>query len=363
MAACAGAAGYLGYVLWDRTRPRMIESAGELPSGEKLMARDKQYVLDDEIGWRPRPNFEVTGEMSSIDGKVSATFRRVHDSHGWIEAAKVSEPVERPCAIVLGDSHTMGVVSNEENVSALLQKALRARPKTASARVVNVASGYYSLYQYSLRARQVARTLKPDAIVAIVFGGNDFHELEDPSRPHFGDDLTLEPPRASTTIQESLARLKKLNLPKRGSEISNQGLGQASYFFEKPERLKIVVGKMSKSLEALAGVAKEFQAELLLVYLPPYDLVAPEAVAAMSAEAKQVVASGMNQKLHDEFLGAAGYLKIPVVDLLPPFRESAGPYLYASDYHIWRGGHIRAADLTAPTLAELLEKRGEAPPR
>lgn len=81
--------------------------------------------------------------------------------------------------------------------------------------------------------------------------------------------------------------------------------------------------------------ARELDAGLLYVILPPIELVMPDKITMHTGAAvREVMASGVQQKWYDWFRGAVEAAGIETIDLLPSFRKDGRQRLYANDMHL-----------------------------
>jgi hypothetical protein len=356
IAVLVAASSYFGVRIWNRVEH---EHAAPLAPGERLSPRGRQFVVDDVVGWRPRANLTVKGPIESIDGGERRTFQRHLDNWGLVAREDFHGPPPKPAVLLLGDSHMMGIVSNEENAAQLLEDSLRTAPGLATATVLNAASGYYSLYQYALRARELAGRVEPALIVVVVFVGNDFHELEDKSRPHLDDQLADSPAESPGSNAATAARLQRLHVPDRASGLIDQGLNQASYFENAPDRFPVVLAKALRAAELLEALAAERGARCLFVLLPSYDMVYPAETRALGPEVDALLDANWNTRIQDAFLAGLGQRGIGAMTVLPEFLEERAQTLYAGDYHIWREGHAVLEAAMRERVAALLSAAQE----
>jgi hypothetical protein len=321
--------------------------------------RGDAYAADPVLGVRPRRNVEQRFEIHPLhspptEGGKDRIVRRTNNL-GLVRTDDVTTLAAGPRALLVGDSHLMGVVSNADNASDLLEKRLRAGGR-AGAAVYNGSCGFYSLYQEVLRLRSLAETLKPDLLVAVCFLGNDFVELEDAGSPHLDDALVARPADPAPPPETTSERMRWLALPEE--MLFWQGMNQAAYFHLHPERFEPVCAKAKKSLELLRDLARERGAKALLVLLPGYDLVFPERVAALGDAAKQAIATGANDRLRVRLQETAAELGIATVDVLDAFRADGREDLYATDYHVFLRGHALLAERMAPAVEALFAACG-----
>ena len=324
---------------------------------------DPQYVQDPTVGHRPRAHVERKFRMGPFGGERERRLRR-HGVLGVITTDVTASAADLddlfamgpPRLLLLGDSHLMGVVTNAENAAQLLEDRLRERTEHLGATVINGAAGYYSLWQLVLRARTLAAPIGADAIVPVVFLGNDFLELEDVGRPHLDDPLDERPARADPPPETTSARRRWLGRPD-DDLLFWQGLNQAAYFHQQPDRIAVVLAKAARCLDAVAELARDHAAELQVALLPSYDLVFPERAAALGPRVAEALASGANLRLRDGLRQLLTERGIPTIDLLDEFRADGRDELYALDGHLFVAGHDRLAEALASSLAPALTAR------
>jgi len=310
------------------------------------------YAADPVLGVRPRRNLEQRYVIHALHSPPSGGGKdrivRRSNNLGLVRSEDVTTLATGPRALLVSDSHLMGVVSNADNAADLLERRLRSDGRVGAA-IYNASCGFYSLYQEVLRLRSLAATLQPDLLVVVCFLGNDFVELEDAGSPHLDDALAERPADPAPPPETTSERVRWLALPEM--PLFWQGMNQAAYFHFHPERFEPVCAKAKRSLELLRDLAHERGAKALLVLLPGYDLVFPERVAALGDTARQASATGANGRLRVRLQEAAAELGIATVDVLDAFRADAREDLYASDYHIFRRGHALLAERMAPAVA------------
>lgn len=335
-----------------------VASAPRAP-GEVPWRGDSQYIVDPVVGWRPRSNVTIRHRVHSLDGAVWRMCERHQNNLGFIRATDWHPGGSAPRILLVGDSHMMGVVSTSENAAALLEARLRGRTGLGSAEVLNASSGYYSFYQYALRATEVASLVEPRALVVVVFLGNDILELEDPSRPHLDDRLEAEPAGAPSSGAKAWHRLESLQLLPTARPLFDQGLNQASFLQEEPQRRDLLLKKVDRTVEILQELARQHRSELLLVLLPSYEMVFPERAAALAEPVARLLRGSPNLALLEDLKGILTRRGCAFADLLPEFRRRGTDQLYASDYHIWLEGHQLVAEAVEQ---QLLTKLATGPP-
>lgn len=337
-------------------RPSVVStgsSGDDLPS-----ARGELYAIDPIVGVRPRRSLEIRFvihplHVAPTGGGRDKVTRRT-DNLSLVRRDDVVELASGPRVLLVGDSHMMGVVSNEDNAADLLESRLHS-DGFGGAAVYNGSCGFYSLYQDVLRMRTLRDALRPDLFLLVVFLGNDLIELEDLSVPHLDDALAERPADPHPPAETTSARIAWLGLPEE--QLFWQGLNQACYLHLHPERFEPICAKARRSLELLRDLARESSADVLVALLPGYDLVFPERVAAISERTREVEATGANGRLRQRLLADAKELGLPTVDPLDAFRADGREDLFATDYHIFLRGHALLAAQIAPALEAALRAR------
>lgn len=315
-----------------------------------------QFAVDPECGHRPARNVTIRMKMGPLFG-TRRRITRHQDNLGLVREEDVVRLAAGPRVLLLGDSHMMGVVDTAANGGTLLEKGLRQRLPGRDAAVYNAGCGNFSLHQYVLRARQLVPLLKPQLLLVIVFCGNDLLELDNETEPWLDDDLVERPANPSPPKETASARRDALELPDEAWFW--QGLNQAAYVRDRPERRALLLAKAARSVELLAEVARAADAGLLFALLPSPDMVDPGRTRGLSAPVAALLgpddSATPNRRLHDDLAARIAERKLPCVDLLPAFVGRPLEELYAADCHIFDGGHRLLADVLLPELAARVE--------
>lgn len=327
-------------------------------SAEQAIPDRAPLVYDPEAGWRGPRSTEVEMTMGGIGAVSPDKVTRRSNNMGFIRGGDLPDELVGPRILVLGDSHTMGVVGTEDNLGPVLEGLLRASPATPEALVLNAGCAFYSLYQYLLRARTLAPKYSPSVLLIVVFVGNDFLELERQSSPYLTDALVESRANPSPPPETTTARRMALNLP---GDLPNtgafwQGLNQAAYFYRNPARIPLVKQKAKRCLEMLGELSDAQDFDLLFALLPSIDLTFPDHIAKASEEVRDVIESGLQEDFHNWFATQVRARGFEVVDLLPVFRADNNFDLYASDCHIWRRGHRLVAESVREPILTLLRR-------
>lgn len=350
----AAALAYGVWVAMDRdgaaTGPT-VEGGAE---GEVPWRGQEAFVEDAEVGLRPRSSAEIRFAQSAIGATVADEIVKHRDANAFLRATPLPERPEHPRVLLLGDSHVDGAVSTEDNVGTLLERSCRANG--APCHVLNAACGHYSLWQYVLRATQLVPRWSPRAIVVVVFLGNDLLDLDNPTMPHLDDELRERPGGPLVAPEQTTRRYESLALPLAYHHLFWQGLNQAGYIAEQPDRLSVLLAKAGRAVDAMQELAEANGATVVWLLLPSFDLVFPECVAALSPRAAALVATGAQRRVRDGFAGLLQKRGADWIDLEPEFRRDGGLDLYASDFHVYRRAHRRMADALSARIVPQLSR-------
>jgi len=135
---------------WRFPMQQIHDRLAALDRGETL------FLIDPDLGWRPRPG------ARSRDGKVSI------DATGMRDNATPTMPPQDTAAafriVTIGDSFTFGdEVSDAETWPAQLERILRS--ESVPARVFNLGTNAYGIDQAVLRLVRDGTPLRPDVVI------------------------------------------------------------------------------------------------------------------------------------------------------------------------------------------------------
>jgi len=297
--------------------------------------------------------------------------------------------------LALGDSHVDGAVNNEENLTALLEKALD-RPGSSRWQVLNAAVGSYSPYQNYLWYRHAGKRYSPDVVLFTFYLGNDLAELAAPERPRLvkrsgrfvelgptpemtrgmfrGDEAGLAARLDRYAVRKSYlyshlrgltARITVSADPSRDSKAAvdyigcvAQSLGQISWTSHRKD--------YDQNLEVFAEILRRMQAEvrgagaeLWLVVLPSRLQIEPELdrdrIESKSRELGLRAAElGFEDRLAEDLARTSRVIDVPVTDLRAGLRaahqQEEKPLYYRFDWHLNPLGHRVVAELIHSAL-------------
>ena len=108
-----------------------------------------------------------------FDEHPEGGFDVVSNALGLREDHEVEQPKRDLRVLVLGDSHTYGLVANDESFANLLEPLLAENLSGRHVDVLNAGVGSTFFQNYLGNLRRLA-DLEPDAVVLVAYGGNDF---------------------------------------------------------------------------------------------------------------------------------------------------------------------------------------------
>ena len=311
--------------------------------------------------------------------------------------------------LVLGDSHTDGYVDNAESFSTLLESDLRRMLGTDAVEVLNAGVVGYSPVQEVLWYEAHASDLAPDAVVLVLYSGNDVMELSDPSKPavdvatgritapaeapppgaagpgRFGPHDRLDAIRIVRWMRAAvrygpLAPLwQRWRLPGRVTQVGEyrtdtlvdvlrtchgcfyQSLQQASFAQHHPEAARRDLDQVIALVTHFAGETGARNARLVVALLPTRAQVEPERARDERARTARLLDLGaadlgFEDEVLDRLDRGLAAASLAVVPLLDPLRRAAAaaPQYYPRDWHLAPTGHRTVAAALAPAVVSTL---------
>lgn len=362
------------------------------------------------IGYVLTPHFSRVVPILEHAG-ASVLFRTNNLGLRRDDDTSIVKPAGTARVLVLGDSQTEGMVSNDESYSAGLERALNATESEAAKReahrveVLNAAvSGYSPLLEY-LWLRERGSALRPDVILVALYAGNDIGELL-----MHQEDFGGFGPRFTLPFLEQRDGEWQIKLP------SNEGgaLGRLDWLLQTHVRLyamvrrtitpkespkespkdavlkRVVVERSPGCLQtlwqafiahadlsALAGgfarldyILEQFQIEarrldarLLVVVIPSkLETEGAERTAgvrgAMETLGLDYDANAFDSAVRERMIALAEQHGIATVDLLPVLRswflEHQRPLFWELDWHLNVDGHRVVAQHLLPIVSRFI---------
>ncbi|MBL8862006.1 MAG: hypothetical protein JNK02_08325 [Planctomycetes bacterium] len=338
----------------------------ELRPGLQTLAREpldeatvrRIFAMGPGLVWDPQQYYRYD---SNLDQELSfaelpgGTYRRRTNALGYREDHEF--PTPRPDLVILatGDSHTDGLCENPDTWPNRLEELLGARRAGRSVEVLNAGVQTFSFYHY-LGAVERALSLRPDAVVTLCYGGNDFLEV---NLLHHLFQKTAPPPR-SPDYWAAFSAARGVEDP----ELT-QILYEAHRFERSPDEAE-------RALDAAAAVCAEIQrvcdaqgipwvfAYLPSAYCVPWRELAAERARDLAALALTEAALERIDGLADRLLAILRTRGVPVVDLRPNLHrmaEAGEPPPYWQEFHLNPQGNRLVAEWLLPEVERALEAR------
>jgi SGNH hydrolase-like domain, acetyltransferase AlgX len=240
--------------------------------------------------------------------------------------------------LVTGDSHTDGVVWNDESFPNLLETMLAAAYGDGRFEVLNGGVGHYGPMNYRLFFDRFA-ALEPDVFVVNFYLGNDFL---DACRVLEGTG-TVKLPRSEDYMKRLGRSYKELG------EAVSQSLNQAFYFARFPQMKDAALAFTEAQLGQLSARCRSLGVELLVLLQPTKLEAESHRETAVLAAARDVlgltdadlrIESVLRRDLSAR-LAAAG---IEVMDLAPVLDGRDEDVFWDFDHHLNDRGHRLVAE-------------------
>lgn len=240
--------------------------------------------------------------------------------------------------LLTGDANMEGVCSNEETISARVEKLLGSLHPAESVEAINAGKGSYSFYHYSLVLdRFAARKPKMFVVLACL---NDFEECLGPYHH-----ISRTPgPKLEPGVGEAY-----MEAGKRWPDALAQGLGTLWYFKQNPKELDTALAVATALFGDMAGQAAALDTEFVVLWCPPF--FGGDADKTLKEFAEPCAKLGLARadvalvdSITARFLESLHSLRITVVDLRRSFAEKHEPMFWTSDRHLNTAANALIAD-------------------
>lgn len=310
------------------------------------MAENPCVVYDPVAIVRNAPNVSLTFDWGEHHAR-RVTF--VNDANGLRRLPGQDASGADATVLVLGDSHTYGLVDNEETFTALLERRLDAEAAGRRHAVLNAAVGGTGPHEY-LGSLEIHAFRRPDLVVAVFFTGNDFINA-------LRIDAFLNkvpPPPGDRAAQRRFSEARaRWRLP------LSQGFGQAQQFTLNPSQGEYAVGVCRDVFVRMDESCRRHGTRLLVVMLPAK-------VAVDGSDDEQTVGNllrtleleredlDVNRRLGEDLVAALRAAGVDAIDLHPAMGGEHAPYYWRADHHLNVEGHARVAEALAPVVRDRL---------
>jgi len=327
-----------GSACTETPEPGVRSQEDEFAQTRGFISKQASYYMSDPvIGHVHRPNLRLqTVREEHPKTRIAANTNNL----GFRNDRDTAQPKPEGMAriLVAGDSHTDGLVWNDESFAHLIELELTAALPGASVEVLNAGVGHYGPYHYGRLMKRYG-LLGPDFVIVNFFAGNDFMDaarlLEATTK------LVAERPDG---YHEALARARE-KMP----GATSQGLNQIYYFAHASEMIAPVMRNAVSELVALKRDCDERGVGLVVLIQPTKLDVEGEAESGDLDAVRELLDLGpgelaLNRELSGELAGRLAEAGIEVHDLLQPMRESGDSLFWEVDHHLSVSGHRLLAD-------------------
>lgn len=237
--------------------------------------------------------------------------------------------------LITGDSHTDGVVYNEESMASVLQGKLNEQAGERNSNlfytVLNGGHGFYSFKNY-YGLLQKHQKLGLDHFILVVFTGNDFREalLYEEESKSFGN-----------VMQNMLFRLKRVIQYEIGHDVPlNQGIDQEYYFWAHPDEIPKAMKIARQYMSDIQEFCGRYNIELTVALLPSKtesDSIFSDQAADELELPKSLV--NKNEELTKDFTNWLEKENFTVLDLSIPLGQKEMKLYWDRDLHINHHAH------------------------
>ena len=324
----------LGEDFARRLREELTEEAQRMLFPQ-LRRQSNRLVPGVHFGMLPNKKWKRNFEEHS-----AKRFVRRTNSMGWREDTDPGEGPVDLCILVMGDSHTEGVCANSESLANRFEHRLRQERPDELVEVWNVAMGGFTPANY-MGTLTAYGDIKPNALVLVFYGGNDFRESISPWRF-----LYRRPPGNASGIDVS----SLIEGGTQGVALLGQELYQALGFSADPASANDALRLAQACGMELDRQCRERGMDFLFVYLPPPSSAQPDRYRARVIEGLRSVGGDLDglkfsDIIADSTLRGLREAGVAILDLRPAFASASEPLYWDTDLHLNVRGHELAGQL------------------
>ncbi len=320
------------------------------PVAYVVLAPDDDRVFD----WPEHPDGKIHFRTNNLGFREDAPTTVGHDTFR---------------ILVSGDSHTEGVVANEESLANVLERLLAdAREADLAAdsaagrpvEVINAGVGVTGPDNYLGMLRKQL-PLTPDLFLAVFFSGNDFMNA-----------LLVHDFRAKRqTSPRDPGYVQKIREAKaRWTGKFPQGFNQAFYLHARPEDEAVALAAALEATDQMAALCREHGILFLTAMLPTKPDVDGDddrdtCRAILDALGLTDADYAVNARLAAAFVAGLAERGIPCVDTTAAMRAAVAatgqPLYWKEDHHLGLAGHALVARELLPAVRDLMRGAAGAP--
>jgi hypothetical protein len=301
----------------------------------QLGRQSNRYVPGVHFGMLPDKNWR-----RKFAEHPAKRFVRRTNSMGWREDSDPGEAPTDLCVLVMGDSHTEGVCANSETLANRFEHRLREERPDELVEVWNVATGGFTPANY-MGTLAAYGDMKPNALVLVFYGGNDFRESLGPWRF-----LYRRPPGKGSAVDVS----GLIDGGIQGVALLGQELYQAVGFSADPASANDALRLAQACGMELDRQCRERGMQFLFVYLPPPSSAQPDRFRERVIEGLLSIGGdpdGLNFSdiIADSTLQGLRDAGVATLDLRPAFASAPVSLYWDTDLHLNVDGHELAGQL------------------
>ncbi len=315
-------------------------------------------------GWAPRPG--ISGRRVSME--YDYDFKHTAQGlRGNINFTAIRSDDSRQRILFLGDSFTYGIGSANDEI--FVEQINSLLPQSE---IINAGANGYGQRQELAILDTLGAALKPDLVV-LMFFWNDPEDNLGASAPDFmiADDervirTDMKVPASFDPLalridqyliepeQRLLRRTYLYKLFKEGARgFRHRLFGGRERKIQNPEQKEAAWKITRELLRAIKLRSLEIGSKLIVVSIPDYQLVAPEA-GRLKGQKK------LNIEIEQDLREACEAIGIAYLDLLPELTRqqtaSPEPLYFVTDRHLTPQGNEAVARILAPVLANILSQ-------
>lgn len=236
--------------------------------------------------------------------------------------------------IVTGDSHTDGVLNNNESVAFFLEEGLNNLLPTRKNEVLNAGNGYFGPQNY-LGVYYKYQSFNPDMFIVTIYTGNDFL-----------DAIRIEAENERLTVPERPKDYydKLWEVDGLYSGFTGQYLNQLKFFDTFQEYRDTALLITQKSLLKIKDLCLQYNTQFMVVLLPTKIDTEPQTDIVRIDEVFALMNYNESQlnKNREMVLSLEKWLQqneITFIDLQSSYSNANEELFWKSDYHVNIAGH------------------------
>lgn len=328
----------------------LVPTLEEAYQRSRFLAGNDFYQKDSIAGFVHTPDYTNTYEWPEHPlGKITVKTNNLgfkNDSNTTIK--KDTNTIR---ILFTGDSHTDGVVYNNESFAHVLENSLNDSMKAGGKKIecINGGSGYYSFKQYDGFLKKYI-PLQPDVFVVVVYTGNDFLETQ------FYDVNWYNYFQNSRNF---LYKVKKKFQLGQSQDYLAQSFAQTLYANMFPSTREKMVETAMHYIDDIRTTCKNQNIQLKFVLLP--NLLDYDSSMQQTAMEKMKLSSSqtrVNREITTLLMKKMDEKKIGYLDLLPLFEHTGDNLFWKRDQHLNIEGH----KVVASALKQSIERPGAGNP-